>query len=73
MPHLIILTLFDISVSMQSWSKYLDVIVNSSRHDLVTGVIERDSQHLVSVLESVDCTFLTNVPQLSFTRKEREH
>lgn len=67
MPYLIILTQrnFDISVSMQSQSKYLDFVVNSSRHNLVTGVIEGDSQHLVSVLESVDCTFLTNVPQLS--------
>ena len=55
---------------MYSQSKYLYVVVNSSRHDLVTGVTERDSQHLVSVLESVDCTFLTNVPQLY---KNKEH
>lgn len=58
---------------MYSQSEYLDVVVNPSRHNLVTGVIERDSQNLVGVLERVDGTFLTNVPQLSFTGKERQH
>lgn len=49
-------------------AQYLDVIVNASGQDLITGVIERHSQHLVSVLESVDRPFLTDVPQLSLTK-----
>lgn len=54
--------------SAYAGAQYLDVIVNASRQDLITGVIERHSQHLVSVLESVDRPFLTDVPQLSLTR-----
>lgn len=59
-----------IILSVTSWfsvsteAPYLDVIVNASRQDLITGVIECHSQHLVSILESVDRPFLTNVPQL---------
>lgn len=43
---------------------YLDVVVDASGQDLITGVIERHSQHLVGVLKSVDRPFLPNVPQL---------
>lgn len=45
-------------------AQYLDVIVDASRQDLITGVIEGRGQHLVGVLESVDRPFFTNVPQL---------
>lgn len=44
--------------------RYLDVVVDASRENLITGVIEGHSQHLVGVLEGVDGPFLTNVPQL---------
>lgn len=60
---------------MYTGAQYLDVIVDASWQDLIAGVIECHSQHLVSVLESVDRPFLTNVPQLSQwqTDKERRH
>lgn len=47
--------------------KYLDIIVNASGQDLITGIVECHGQHLVGVLESVDCPFLTNVPKLLLT------
>lgn len=45
--------------------QYLDVVVDASRQDLVTGVIECHGQDLVGVLEGVDRPLLTNVPQLA--------
>lgn len=50
----------------------LDVVVDASRQNLITGVIEGDSQHLISVLEGVDCALLTNVPQLTQRQKHRQ-
>lgn len=43
---------------------YLDVIVDASRDDLVTGVVEGDSQDLVGVLEGLDSSFFPDIPQL---------
>lgn len=54
------ISLFPVCVEAQ----YLDVIVDASWQDLVTGVIECHGQHLIGVLESVDRPFLTDVPQL---------
>lgn len=50
--------------SASAGAPYLDVVVDASGQDLITGVIERHRQHLVGVLEGVDRPFLTNVPQL---------
>ena len=41
---------------------YLDVIVDASGQDLITGVIEGDRQHLVGVLEGVDRPLFAYVP-----------
>jgi len=49
---------------VHSGAQYLDVIVDASRQDLITGVIEGHGQNLVGVLESVDGPLLANVPQL---------
>lgn len=43
---------------------YLDVIVDASRDDLVTGVVEGDSQDLVGVLECLHSSFFPDIPQL---------
>lgn len=43
---------------------HLDVIVDASGDDLVTGVIEGDSQDLVGVLECLDSSFFPDIPQL---------
>lgn len=43
---------------------YLNVVVNASRYDLITGVIESHRQDLVGVLEGLDSSFFPDVPQL---------
>lgn len=53
-----------ISSNVVPASFYLDVIVDASWQDLIAGVVERHSQHLVGVLESVDGSFFTDVPEL---------
>lgn len=45
-------------------AQYLDVVVNASRQNLITGVVEGHGEHLVGVLEGVDGPLLTDVPQL---------
>lgn len=46
---------------------YLNVIVDASGYDLITGVIERHSQDLVCVLECLDSSFFPDIPQLKNT------
>lgn len=43
---------------------YLDVIVDASWDDLVTGVIKGNTQDLVRVLERMNRRLLPDVPQL---------
>lgn len=50
--------------SVYAEARYLDVVVDASGQNLITGVVEGDGQHLIGILESVDCPFLTDVPQL---------
>ena len=43
---------------------YLDVIIYSTRDNLIARVIEGHSQHLVRVLKCLDSCFLPDVPKL---------
>lgn len=43
---------------------YLNIVVDASGYDLITGVIESHRQDLVRVLECLDSSFLPDIPQL---------
>lgn len=45
-------------------ASYLNIVVDASRYDLITGVIESYSQDLVRVLKRLDSSFFPDIPQL---------
>lgn len=49
---------------MGKQASYLNVVVDASRYDLITGVIESHSQDLVRVLKRLDGSFFPDIPQL---------
>lgn len=62
MPRKMHLHVFLYQMFLEVW--YLNFIVNASGHDLITCIIKSDGQDLVGILESVDGSFFTDVPQL---------
>jgi len=49
---------------MRTQASYLNIVVDASRDDLITGVIESYSQDLVRVLKCLDGRFFPDIPQL---------